>query len=305
MLVLLAFLAATRAFPDRPFAGPLAGLVAACLPSVSLVTSTANNDAAAAVLAVGALALASDIARRGGSVLRFAGLGALIGGSGLAKITGLAAAVPAVIAVLVAPQPRTAALRTRRWHALAGVTGLAALIVTPWVARNLSVYGDLAGTKAFVVSYPGSRIGGPSLLLAGRPRLAGAQRFWPELARSTVGVLRWSDLRLPAWAYWLAAAAALAGLLAAVSWVWHASTADRRAAAVLASALPFGLVATAWFSLTVDWQPQGRYLIPGVLGVAAVVGASCGWRGFATAACVLLALLGAGIATTARTFGLP
>src|SRR5207302_11429498 len=125
------------------------------------------------------------------------------------------------------------------------------------------------------------------------------------LLRSAVGVLRWSDLRLPGWAYALAGAGALAGFAAVAAWLRRAAPVNRRAAAVLLSALPFGVVATAWFALTVDWQPQGRYLIPGLLGAAALVGASFGARAFAAAAAVLLALLGAAIATTVSTYGLP
>ena len=284
VLVLVAYGAARRAFPESPWAGPLAGLTVACLPSVAMVTSSASNDAAAGVLALAALAMAA----------------------GLAKTTGLAAAPPAVVAAVVAPRAhRSAGARSSRPYAIGAVAGAAALVMAPWVARNLWVYGDLTGTKAFVDSYPGSRIGGLSLLLAGRPRLTGAHRFWPELLRSAVGVLRWSDLRLPGWAYALAGAGALAGFAAVAAWLRRAAPVNRRAAAVLLSALPFGVVATAWFALTVDWQPQGRYLIPGMLGAASVVGASCGWRGFAVAGGALLALLGAGIATTARTYGLP
>ena len=306
VLVLVAYGAARRAFPESPWAGPLAGLTVACLPSVAMVTSSASNDAAAGVLALAALAMAAGLARQGGSIRRFAVLGALVGAAGLAKTTGLAAAPPAVVAAVVAPRAhRSAGARSSRPYAIGAVAGAAALVMAPWVARNLWVYGDLTGTKAFVDSYPGSRIGGLSLLLAGRPRLTGAHRFWPELLRSAVGVLRWSDLRLPGWAYALAGAGALAGFAAVAAWLRRAAPVNRRAAAVLLSALPFGVVATAWFALTVDWQPQGRYLIPGMLGAASVVGASCGWRGFAVAGGALLALLGAGIATTARTYGLP
>src|SRR5205085_6174933 len=76
VLVVLAFWAASAAFPGRPYAGPLAALTAALLPSIDLVTSSANNDTAAAVLALAALGMAADLARRGGAPRRFVLLGA-------------------------------------------------------------------------------------------------------------------------------------------------------------------------------------------------------------------------------------
>ena len=306
LLAALAFGAATRAFPGRPFAGPLAGLAAVCLPSIGLIASSSNDDVCAAVLSLTALGLAAGLARRGGPLRQYVALGALVGAAGLTKTTGLAVAVPALVAAAVAPR-RGGGTDRSRLPTMAAVLGTAGVVMLPWVVRNLWVYGDLLGTKAFVVSHPGSRIGGLRLLVAGKPALAGAHRFWPELGRSAVGVLRWSDLRLPVWAYVVAALAAAAGVAAVFRWLQTqrlVSAADRRAALVVASALASMVAATAWFAMTVDWQPQGRYLIPGLLGVAGLIGASCGPRGFALAAAVLLALLGAGLVTTASAYGL-
>ena len=307
LLAVLAFAAATRAFPGRPFAGPLAGLAAVCLPSVGLIASSANDDVCAAVLAIAALGLAAGLARRGGPLRQYVVLGALVGAAGLAKTTGLAVAVPAMVAAAVAPHRGGKVEPRARVATMAAVLGTAGIVMLPWVVRNLWVYGDLLGTKAFIVSHPGSRIGGLRLLVAGKPALVGAHRFWPELGRSAVGVLRWSDLRLAGWAYVLAVLGAAAGTVAVLRWLSkrrRVSAADRRAALVVGSAFASMIAATAWFAMAVDWQPQGRYLIPSLLGVVGLVGASCGRRGFGLAAAVLLALLGAGLVTTARTYGL-
>ena len=199
--------------------------------------------------------------------------------------------------------------RTPAWAPLAAVIATATAINAPWIARNLVVYGDLEGTKAFRLfpTIPGSRIGGWRILLGVHPSVRHAKRFWPELGRGGVGVLRWSDLHLPAWAYLLSLVVATAGAIAAIGWLRRvgAASADRRAALVVLAAALASVAGAVWFAITVDYQPQGRYVLPAVLALVGLGGAAVGRRGFALGAATLVALLGAALATTVHAFGLP
>jgi hypothetical protein len=171
--------------------------------------------------------------------------------------------------------------------------------------RNLAVYGDLFGTAEFerLGSRPGSEIGGIPLLLGVHPDLSQADRFWPSLARSAVGQLRWDDLRLPGWAYALAFAGGLVAAVLVVRWLRaQAGAADRRVALVFAATAVAYVAGIAWYALMLDYQPQGRYLLPALTGLAALAGASMGRRGVAVTAAVLLVLQLAAVGTVIHTF---
>ena len=301
VLAAVAFGAARRAFPAAPAAGPLAGLAAVCLPSVAVMASTANNDVLAAVVSVAALGAAADLARRGGDPRRWAVLGLLIGAAALAKSSGLALAVPAVVAALLAPG---GAWRDRVRHvALTGA--VAAVLFLPWAVRNAVEYGDLVGTGAFdrFSTKPGLDIGGVGILLGARPTIPGAQPFWPALWRSAVGVLGWTDVRLPGWSYWVAGAAAIAAV--AVTVRWARDDADRRALAVVGTALAAFVAGAAWFAMTADYQPQGRYIVAPVVVAAGAAGAAAGRRGLLAGGAVLGVLLLTAVGVTVQEFGWP
>jgi hypothetical protein len=305
LLVLLAYAFGRRAFPSRRFAAPMAALVAACLPSVALVASTADNDALAAALALAGLGLAVLVAREGATVARAALLGLVIGLAALTKTSALLLVVPGVLALAIAPLAPGASRRRVLAARVSTMAAVAAALVAPWLARNVVRYGDPLGTSAFSPFHPqpGRRIGGWRLLLGGRPTLTRAARFWPEVGRTSVGVLRWADLYLPPWAYALAAVAALAAVVPLARWLTlRADPADRRALLVVGAALAGYVAGMVWYAFAVDYQPQGRYLVPVLVAAAGVLGAPLGRRGFLLGAACLLALLGAAVATTAATY---
>jgi hypothetical protein len=137
-------------------------------------------------------------------------------------------------------------------------------------------------------------------------RLAWFWDFWRELARGSVGVLRWTDLPLPPFVYPVAGVGA--ALLAGCTIRWlrtDANSEDRRAAAVITCAFVAFALGVAWYSLRVDYQPQGRHLVSVLVAGAGVAGAALGRVGFMVAAALLVGLLVCAIGTALATFGLP
>ena len=305
LLVVLAVHLAAVAFPDRRHAALLAGLTALGLPAVALVASTANNDAPAAVLSLLVLLQAVRIARAGDRRTRdVLILGALVGLGAWTKASVAVLIVPAVVAVAL-PANRD---RRRRLVDAALAVGAFAAVVAPWWIRDLAVYGDVGGTRAFgeFSPAPGREIGGPGLFLHERATIPRAGRFWPRLAQTTVGVLRWTDLYLPLAAYLVAGVATLAGGVVAAAGLRRSGRTDhgeRRVVAVLASGGFALLAALVWFAYDVDFQPQGRYLLPASISTAAVVGAFVRPRGAVVGGAVLVGLLACTIVLAGETWG--
>jgi 4-amino-4-deoxy-L-arabinose transferase-like glycosyltransferase len=302
VIALLAFRLGRTALPTHTYAAPMAGLAAVALPSVGQITATANNDALAVALSLVVLIDAADVARRGASWPVAVRLGALVGLAAMVRTTSLLLLLPCGLAVLLSLH---LSIRVRLLH-IAATAGVAIWIVLPWMARNRLVYGDFLGTAAIAQfsPSPGRRIGGWGLLFGAGPAQGDADRFWPEMGRGAVGVLRWADLYLPPWVYGLSAVAAAAGVVAVVRWLRSgANPADRRATVVLIGALVALLAGVVYYSWFVDYQPQGRYLIAALLGLAAVGGAAVNRAGFMAACGVLAIALAAGLTTTVHTFG--
>jgi len=300
-----AFAFGRAAFPRASMAAPVAGLTAVGLPAMAVVSSTANNDATAVALALAALVVTVGVAREGGSGARHVLLGTLIGLAALVRATGALLLVPAAVAVALGPRPRSG-----WWWSRGGPALVAAVFpVLAWAGRNAVLYDEPTGTGAFdqFATVPGNQLGGLSLLVGASPDHPGADPFWPELGRTAVGVLGWADTRLGSWAYALAGAALVVAAVPVIRWFvgWggaRASMADRRATVVVAAAALAYLAGAVWYALTVDYQPQGRYLLPAVLAGAALVGAPLGRRGAAVALAVLGTLLVATVVTAARTW---
>jgi hypothetical protein len=130
--------------------------------------------------------------------------------------------------------------------------------------------------------------------------------FWRQLGRGAVGVLRWTDLFLPNAVYVAAGLVAAVGVGCVVRWLRSEATGpDRRAAAVVASGLLVLIAGTIVYSVRVDYQPQGRYLVPGIVTSAWIIGASIGRRGFLIAAGALVTLFAFAVGVSIATFGGP
>lgn len=291
LAAVVAYLFMGGAFPTRRWAGPMAGITAVCSPPVAMVASTANNDATLAVVAVVAIGVAATLARGGGSIRRWVLLGALIGASVLVKTSGLLLFAPAVLASLVAPSDDGEnSHRETILKRIATVVLVAVAIDLPWAVHNEIVYGNPIDPR---VLFPGkwSKLLGP---------------FWVDLGRGAVGVLRWTDLFLPMIVYVAGGLLAVFALVAVVRWIDREATGpDRRAAAVVVTSFLAFIAGVIWYSFRIDYQPQGRYLVPGLIVMGGLVGAASERRGFLVGAGALAGLLVVAVGTSLASFGSP
>lgn len=143
-MVPLAWLTAREVIPESRLAvygAPVAVLLA---QGYALNLSQVTNDALAAPLAAAALLLLARLVVRGVSYGRSLAVGALVGLSLLAKMTTVFL-LPAVLLAfgMLAFSRREAPGRAARHLLLA--SAVAALLVAPWLVRNLYIYGDLSG----------------------------------------------------------------------------------------------------------------------------------------------------------------
>lgn len=261
-LVILALLA-HRLFGSAPLALSAAAL-AGSVPMFIAITAAANNDALAfAALGLVALRLAAPAETRW-TPRAAIWLGALLGLCLLTKFQAYVA-LPLVgglwlYDLLIAPD-----LPWRQaWRSAVLMAMVAAVIVAPWLWRNMGVYGwrdplGLARHDAIVVGQLRTaallgEIGWPAYLL--RYAHTTFQSFW--------GQFGWMAAPLPPRAYVALALLVLlgaAGLFAALSGRRRMAAATSRSIFTLAA---WALLTTAsflWYNLSFV-QFQGRYLFP-------------------------------------------
>lgn len=283
--VLLTYLAARRALPDRPAARILATALVAFLPGHLFISVLVTNDNGADLF--GALVL--WLALAGAWLLRDRrvqiGAGLALGALALSKTSGLLGAPLLGLGLLLA--------RGARWRerVLAGlVVGLVATLVAGWwYVRNLVLYGELTA-----LSYHLHRAD----LSAERATVGEVLADFPGLYLSFVGIYGWfSIVMTPSWygRYGLLfALGALGGLVALVGWCVRRRPVSREllvcAAWVL---LVLGALIAARFvfrtfhgrllypclpALAILWARgavallPGRLAMPAALAVAAVLG---------------------------------
>jgi hypothetical protein len=107
--------------------------------------------------------------------------------------------------------------------------------------------------------------------------------FFGDLARSSFGVFRKADLPLPSIFYF--GVVGFFGLAFILGTTHRSPPADRDAAlpaarvcAWLASTLILSIALVVWNGVTIDAQPQGRYLLPALVPVWAAVTCVLGRR---------------------------
>ena len=135
------FALAREVAPGRPKIAVVAGLIAACHPTLVYAATHVQVASLAAVLLVGTLAMAYRAGRTGST------RDALLGGVWL----GLLALTDPILA-MVAPGAAWAVARGRGWRAsirpvaLAGIASV--LCLCPWIARNAAVHGEFVFIKS-------------------------------------------------------------------------------------------------------------------------------------------------------------
>ncbi len=253
LLAPLALLIALRLWPANPGAGWGAAVLTAAMPGVDANLTSVTNDVLVAVL--GALTLV--VATGGRPTLRRAALlGLLLGAAMLAKTTAIAL-VPAVSVALLW-RPRGGGLRP---FLLA--VAIAVLVVTPWIASNLSLYGEVITTKEQVA-------------MSAFPARTGAADFWSVSTLHSF-VTFWSGdpfLSLPA-AVPLAFVAALVCALALVgiARAWRSPAVSRDTLMLVALAAAGAALVSVTSPVLAAFNAPGRLAYVGLAAATALVAA--------------------------------
>ncbi|MFN2443963.1 MAG: hypothetical protein ABR517_14910 [Thermoanaerobaculia bacterium] len=298
LFVALVFAAARAALPHRPYVPFLAAVLAAGWPQLTFIFSYMNNDGLT-IVGSSALVWSWYVAiRRGWRTADVVRTGVLAGFVLLNKPHGYVFVAAAFF--LMATTGSGGAAAAARRLAAGGATAMA--VSGWWFLLAVSRYGSdiFAERRArelisgLGVDFSSGKVYGFSmwdLLTRPFPRYDG---YWiAGTLKSTVGVFEDMNVPLPQAIY---GAFALLVLLAAVGW-WagrsRVNSADwwqiRLAHVVTGSLLPLLLLLSLYRSWSLDFQAQGRYLLPaavplligiagGLSGFAVAAGAARGWR---------------------------
>lgn len=248
-----------------------AAMVSALWPQVTFLFSYVNNDGLSVVACVLTIAAWHYGIREGWSRRAVVGLGAAVGLVLLSKPSGFTVALLSPLP-LVMDHPRLRVLLRRLL--LSGAT--VAAVAGWWYVIAWRRYGpDVFATQLFAEMVErtglhlnsGRSLGMSPLEMVFLPLSERIPVSWLNLlARSSFGMFEWMDLALPAFVY-----TAVLGLiaLAAAGWLRRHKGASALGAAprslhlltfAVLPATHFAL--TVYWSYTIDYQPQGRYLFP-------------------------------------------
>jgi 4-amino-4-deoxy-L-arabinose transferase-like glycosyltransferase len=251
----------------------LGAALIAFLPQFIFISAAASNDnainAAAALviwllvrLVVTAPAPDQSDAGRSAWTRHSVALGCLLGLALLSKLSGLALAALAGLALLIA------AWRRRSWRWLFGngvAVAVPALLVGGWwYVRNWLLYGDPLAWNIWEAN----------ILLRVAP--AGWQTILAELQsleRSFWGLFGWMNVGYPEWVYsafrLLAAAVATGLIVAAVRWAARSRRVDWRWSGAALMVLWLVLLVVSWLRfMRVAPAAQGRYFFPAASSLA-------------------------------------
>lgn len=146
-MVPISYLMAREAFPDSRLVLYGTPVVVLLTQGYVLNMSQITNDALAVPMAAGTILMLLRIVGRGVSWKSSLILGALIGGSLLAKMTTIFLLPVALLAAAMLVAFRREKLSRAIFHA--GISfSVAALILAPWIVRNIVTYGDASGASA-------------------------------------------------------------------------------------------------------------------------------------------------------------
>lgn len=141
--VVLTYLLAREAFPERPVAWLAAPGLLAIVQGFNANLAQVNNDVLVVPLGAAVLIPVARAIRRGPTWRQAVALGLLFGAAQLTKATtvgllGLVAVGAVIAAVRHRPRPRL----LLGWPVLAGT--IAGLVLSPWIAWNLATYGAIS-----------------------------------------------------------------------------------------------------------------------------------------------------------------
>ncbi len=248
---------AHRVFPHGPAPWLAAGLVA-FNPQFLLVASGVNNDNAITPLATWGLVLAYDVWDKGPTYRRVVLLGVLGGLAGLSKLSGLGVVGLGGLALLLHSWQHKTPLR--RIIGLGCLMVLPVLVlVAPWMARNLRLYGDLTALAPMLAEV--GRRTYPIAFSEIRPMVLS---YWGQMPCSFYP-------RAVYWPYFILMAGGLIGVI--TGW-WRFSR--RQKQALTLAAIWFMVIVLAWLRWnSITPATGGRLLFPAIAALALILAG--GW----------------------------
>lgn len=276
--ILLGYQIARQIFPGEQAIPALAASVVAFNPQFLFITASVNNDNLLTFTATGLLWYSLDLQQRLAqdrpiTFSRWLYLGGWIWAIVLTKMTGLAVAGTAVLALLFVGWRRGRVSETVKGLALAIL--LVALATSWWWIRNWRLYGDLLGWQMYRQVF--------AVNLRSTPlTFQDLQALFRTQYRSFWGVFGWMTVYAPPWFYRLTA---YAGFLALLGWVIQVplQRAHRYKRSgllyLLAVALAHEMFLIAIAQRANESMWQGRYLFPVIAPVAVFLAG--GWLGWA------------------------
>ncbi|MDP2659783.1 MAG: DUF2142 domain-containing protein [Dehalococcoidia bacterium] len=262
--VLLTYLIALESFKGRKQIAWGAASIVAFIPEFLFQSSSVNNDNMITLASALTLFLSVRLVNRGMGPRSILLIGVSLAAAALAKISGLALAPLALLAIC---------LRGRLERSLAPLRAIPLLIVLIaggsgwWFTRNWILYGDFLALGKFIAASSGST---PSLTLT---------RLWAETQRawvSTWALFGWSNL--PAdWVFYV-----LYGVLCFAGCLGMARRIRRGARLGEENAWPAIAVLITWVAvffasaaqyLTMINGMQGRFIFPALPALAALLAA--------------------------------
>ncbi len=260
--VLLTYFIALESFRGRRSIAWAAAAIVAFIPQFLFQSSSVNNDNLMTLVSALTLFLSVRLVNRGAGPRTALLLGATLAAALLAKVSGLALAPLAVLAVC---------LRGRLERSLAPLNAIPVLIVLAiagsgwWFIRNWILYGEVLALGKFIAASSGST---PVLTLA---------RLWAETQRawvSTWALFGWSNL--PAdWIFYL-----IYGILCFAGCLGLARRMRRGSQLCKVDTWPAVAVLVSWVAvyfaaasqyLTMINGMQGRFVFPALPAVAALL----------------------------------
>ncbi len=256
-----------EAFPQYPEIGLLAAAFLAGLPAFLFISASINNDNAAGAFGALVLLLCIQITRRGLSLTRIVLLGILMGFGLLSKVGTLALWPLVAVAAVGAIWPE----RTEGWAWLkAGAYallawGIGAVIASPWMIRNILLYGDPLGWKLVdaTIDVRTGPVDGAVLLWLFRGLYT---YFWGRFG--AIG-----QVRMPEWFYIFAGVISIALLAGAIYWLLKNQKRQSRFSVLLLALAPlFVLLSIVRYTAIALGTDQARLMWPAIGAVAVWVG---------------------------------
>jgi len=258
---LLAFLVVRR-LGGTAEAGLAAAILPAAIPQLAHIGSVVNNDNLLTLLAGVLTVLLVGVARGALSPARAAGVGLVAGAALLTKAFALVAPVWVGAAYLLGG--RRTGSRGRAWTSLAIAAGTMLAVGGWWWIRNVIIFGRPQPGLGRLADAPAS-FQPDALWWLRRFGAWMVERFW--------GWFGWFDVRMPLVAIAIAAAVVGIGVLAAAALRrrgWTAGEIALLLLPLLGIGLMVGIGAYRTYARTgITPAIQGRYLFPGVVGLAA------------------------------------